>query len=229
MRGARRSSPIAMAQREGPQPDEHHGRGRVVAQDIAARAAVEADHERHRERHGEHHVADARDQVGAPALVDAQQRVGDLEVGEGPQAEHAVGHEGRVARAQQRPREDAGEDDRHERGDGARDEHEGRRAAGQAIAVHDIVVVEVEAHEGLAHAEAQDDADQDDRREQGLGVAELRLGQVVGVEREGEEGEEPRDQARRLVGEPRRREALEVALHGPGRYPVRRCSPGCCH
>ena len=37
-----------------------------------------------------------------PALVDAQQRVGDLEVGEGPQAEDAVGHEGGVARAQQR-------------------------------------------------------------------------------------------------------------------------------
>jgi hypothetical protein len=156
----------------------------------------------------------------------AQQRVGDLEVGESPEAEHAVGHERRVARAEQRPRERTREDDRHERGDGGGDEHEGRRAAGQAIAVRDVVVIEVEAHEGLAHAEAQNDAGQDDGREQGLGVAELGLGQVMGVEREGEEGEEPRDQARRLIGEPRRREALEVALHRPGRYPVRRCSPG---
>src|SRR6266545_4267049 len=71
------------------------------------------------------------------------------------------------------------------------------------------VVVEVEAHERLADAEAQHDAGQDDRRQQRLGVAELRRGEVVGVERQREQGEEGGDQARRLVRGARGDQALE--------------------
>jgi hypothetical protein len=90
----------------------------------------------------------------------------------------------------------------------------------------DVVVVEVEAHERLADAEAQDDAGEDDRRQQRLGVAELRPGEVVGVERQREQGQEPGHETRRLIREARGGQALDVALHGRGRYPVRRGPPG---
>ena len=69
---------------------------------------------------------------------------------------------------------------------------------------------------------------QDDRREQGLGVAELGARQVARVERQREQGQSRRDQARRLVGRPGGDEALEGARHGRGRYPPGRArSAGC--
>jgi hypothetical protein len=69
-------------------------------------------------------------------------RVGDLEVGERPQAEHPVGHERGVADAQQCLRQRAREHDGDERRDRGGDQDERRRAARQAGAALAVAVVE---------------------------------------------------------------------------------------
>ena len=61
---------------------------------------------------------------------------------------------------------------------------------------------------------------EDHERQQRLGVAELRLGQVPRVQRQREQREERGEQARGLVGQPGGREALELALHARGTVPA---------
>ena len=76
-----------------PQTQQHERRRPVVAEQIPARAAVAHHYEHDRQRDGEHDVAARGQQVRPAPLVDAQQRVGHLQVGEGPQPEQAEVHE----------------------------------------------------------------------------------------------------------------------------------------
>ena len=98
-RSGRRSAAAAPSAHLRPQPDPRRAaattaraarppRRRSCRRGSRARRR-RADDERHRQRDGQQHVAQRRDDVRAPALLDAQQRVGDLEVRERPQPEHA--------------------------------------------------------------------------------------------------------------------------------------------
>ena len=70
---------------EDPPQSEHDDRGSAeVAEQQAARSLVGEDHEHDREHHGHCDVRPGGHQVDAGALIDAQLRVGHLEVGERP-------------------------------------------------------------------------------------------------------------------------------------------------
>jgi hypothetical protein len=100
-----RPDPVAQAP---PQAEQHERRGDVVARHVAAGARVEDDDEHEGQRDGQQHVEQRGHEVLAPALLDAQQRVGDLEVRERPQAEQAEAHEHDVALVEQQIRQRPG-------------------------------------------------------------------------------------------------------------------------
>jgi hypothetical protein len=88
----------------------------------------------------EQHVAQRCDRVPPQPLVDAQQRVGQLEVGERPQAEHRDIECRRIAVAEHdaahRAREPGQQDRRHRRGH----EHEADRPPGERVAALGVLI-----------------------------------------------------------------------------------------
>ena len=74
-----------------------------------------------------------------------------------------------------------------------------------------VGVVVVEADEGLADPEAQQDRQQDHGDEQRLDVAVPRLGHVARVKREREDSHSLRQQVAQLVGEAGACKALQIA------------------
>ena len=156
---------------------------------------MKSDRHRHVRARGEH--------VGARALVDAQLRVGHLEVGEGPQPERRAVDQLRVVEAQQQARDLAGERDHEQRRDRRRPRDRRGRRARDALAALEVLVVEVEADERLADADPQEDAREDHRGEQRFGGAVGFGAQVVRVERQREQRDRLRDDVPELVGRAR--------------------------
>ena len=163
-------------------------------------------------------VRERRDEVRAPALVDAQQRVGDLEVRERPQPEDAEAHDPRVLEAEEQPAQGPRRGDRDQAGDGRDREHRRDRRRRQAVALVALLGGVVVAHERLAEAEAQQDRHEDDERQQRLGDPEVRLRQRARVERQRHEREHSRRDARRLVRRAAGEQAREEAAHEAPRY-----------
>src|SRR6185312_7055657 len=79
-----------------------------------------------------------------------------------------------------------------------------------------VLVGVVVAHERLADAEADQDADEHDRGHQQLGDAVLAGHDVPRVDRQQHDGEQLRDDVADLVGRGRLQQALEEALHAGG-------------
>ena len=159
------------------------------------------------------HVGARRVYVRARALVHAQLRVGHLQVGERPQAEHRAVEQQRVAEAQQQLGQRPRKGHRGQGGDRRRPRHRCGGRARDARAARLVVVVEVEADERLADPHAQQDARQDHRRQQRFGRSIGFRAHVVGVQRQREQGQALGQDVPELVGRTRGDQALEVAEH----------------
>ena len=218
-----RASPDLAAQRP-PQAEQDDRRADVVAGEVAARALVGEDDERHRQDDRQHDVRQRRDEVRPPALVDAQDGVGDLEVRERPQPEDPDAHDPRVLEAEQQLAERAGDGDRRRAtATVVASSTAWRRRRREAVALGARLARAVEAHERLPEPEAQQDRREDDERQQRLGDPEVRPRQRVRVERQRDEREHGRDDARRLVGDAARQQASEEAAHRWAHATVRAC------
>ena len=196
-------------------PTSTDGRRDVVADEQPERPLLAADDEPQRQPDGQDDVGQRGRQVGAGALVHPQQRVGELEVREGPQPERRGAQLGRALRAEQQLRQRARRQRRRARARGGQPEqHAGGGPREPAAAVR-VGVEVVEAHERLADPEPHHDREQDHRRDQQLGGAVVGAREVAGVDRQQAERDHLGDHVGELVGGARAQQPPEVAGHSP--------------
>ena len=86
-----------------PDPDRRRDAERVLEDLRSLCRAAQAHDEHDGRRHRHQHVAQRRDRVLAQSLVHPQQAVGELEVGERPQAEHRDQERGNVTIPEDEP------------------------------------------------------------------------------------------------------------------------------
>ena len=166
-------------------------------------------HQEDRRGDGEEHVRKGGQRELHRPLLDAEQRRELLVVHLRPEADERRANEARrhpVQRMRDRSRE-------HEPGDETRGRHRHREPEGRADDDHPLVGstrVEVEAEERRRDSCAKDDHEDRRQRDERLDRSVIRRRQIVRVERQQQDGENPRDEPADAVDEGVTAESLEL-------------------
>ncbi len=179
-----------------------------VPDDDANRALVEGDDEEQRRADGEEDVREARRDERDRPLLDAEERRELLVVHPCPEADERGHHElGVVGRAEQDVRDRCGEEEAADQAGGGHGHREPEGRAQDEPPRCRVGRVEIEAEERAVDAEPQDDSDHRRERDERLDLPVVGWGEVARVERQQEDGEDPRDEPpeavdRRVLAEP---------------------------
>ena len=195
-------------------PGEEGGPGAEAAEQDPGRAPVGDDDEPDGDRDRRQHVCHRQHQVGAGALVEAQQRQHVLPQRQHPEAEDRQPRELGVGAVEQRLGDRAGEreGDQGARGRGPEQRRERGRDDPPRVLAREIE----EAQQGLDQAKPDEDAGRDQRGEHDLGGTVVGRRQVGRVDRQQGDRDQLREHARGRVGGPRRGEAAQVLEHRGG-------------
>ena len=192
----------------GEQDDVDGERAAEVADEDAERALVPDDDEQDRQADRERDVDDAGEQVADRALLDAEERGQLVVVDLRPESDERGADEIRVRvvaeeRVTQRPGDE--ESDHERRGGRRHREPEGRAHDARAVGL--VLGIEVETEEGTRDPGAQHRHQHHRERDERLDRAVVPRREVPRVQRQQQDGEDPREEPaeavdRRVLGEP---------------------------
>ena len=199
---------------------------------------MQADDEEQRHADGDQDVRDARREERGRALLDPEERGQLLVVHLGPQADERGADEPRVVPEAQ-PVGDRGREREADDQAGGRHRHrEPERGAHEQRALRGVGRVEIEAEERARDAEAQHDHEHRRQRDDRLDLSEPGPAEVVRVQRQQQDGEDPRDEPADAVHDGVPTESFQLrceshvlrsALASTGRMlPSRREHPRAC-